>query len=209
METSESIKEISGALAKSQAEFGKIAKDANNPFFKNQYATLASIISACLPALTSNGISVLQPVEPFHDSGAVVITTILLHSSGEWIRSKSEIKPTKTGPQDIGSAITYNRRYALASMLCVSAEEDDDGNRASEKVDKKEVVPAVVLSKKDELCKLLETMGLNGFSSARKEFIDGWVNKHEKDISEWSEAEAALVLAALKASKKDFKKDVK
>jgi hypothetical protein len=56
---------------------------------------------------------------------------MLMHSSGEWISGVLEIKPVKTDPQGIGSALTYARRYGLMAMIGI-APEDDDGNAASQ-----------------------------------------------------------------------------
>lgn len=127
MKTSQSIKEISAALVKAQSEMGNASKDSSNPFFKSKYADLNSIREAILPALHKHGISVLQ--NPQGD----LLETVLLHTSGEFISSEIKIvSKTENNPQDYGSAISYARRYALQSMLCIGAE-DDDGNSATAK----------------------------------------------------------------------------
>ena len=63
-----------------------------------------------------------------------------MHTSGQFISSTMEMKPSKDDPQGRGSALTYMRRYMLASILGLNAE-DDDGNKASkpEKVTKPKV----------------------------------------------------------------------
>jgi len=58
---------------------------------------------------------------------------MIIHTSGEWIKSSYEMKPTKNDPQGLGSAITYQRRYALGAVLSLNIDDDDDGNKASEK----------------------------------------------------------------------------
>ncbi len=117
------------ALAKAQAKIEGASKTNVNPHFRSKYADLASVWDACREALTSNGIAVIQrPVAS--ESGSVAIETILAHESGEYITGTLSMRPTKADPQGIGSAITYARRYALASMVGV-APEDDDGNAAS------------------------------------------------------------------------------
>lgn len=113
------INELADALSKAQAKIKGAVKDASNPFFKSKYADLASIWEACRDALTSNGLSVLQPIYEGH------ICTILAHKSGQWVMSKYPISPLKNEPQSFGSAITYARRYALASMVGVTPEDDD------------------------------------------------------------------------------------
>jgi hypothetical protein len=59
------------------------------------------------------------------------LTTMLMHSSGEWLAATSRMTPKDQTPQGQGSAITYLRRYALSSVLGLATEDDDDGNAAS------------------------------------------------------------------------------
>jgi hypothetical protein len=133
---SASIAELAKALCKAQGKMKHAIKDANNPFFRSKYADLASVVEASRPALTENGLSVVQ----YTDGN--VLFTMLLHSSGEWIRGSIPLKPMRQAkggewvgaedPQSYGSCITYARRYALAAITGV-ATEDDDGNAASGK----------------------------------------------------------------------------
>lgn len=121
------LSELMGALAKAQSEMRIAGKDSNNPYFKSKYADLASVVAASRPALTKNGLSVMQQIT-VTDSGQRVLMTILGHSSGEYITSSININPVKEDIQSIGSAITYLRRYAYASLVGVVADdEDDDG----------------------------------------------------------------------------------
>lgn len=136
MTHSETINEIATAMAKAQAEIEGAKKDSTNPHFKSSYADLASVWDACRKALTANGLSVVQG--PVSDEGRVGVTTMLMHSSGQWIESTLFMRPTKDDPQGAGSCLTYARRYALAAMVGV-APEDDDGNAASAKPDSKPV----------------------------------------------------------------------
>lgn len=130
METSPSIKAISAALVKAQGKMGTAHKDASNPYFKSKYADLNAIREACMPALNENGISVLQPTVV--REGKNFVQTILLHESGEYIASLTEIIYAKEkDAQAQGSGITYARRYGLQSLVNVGAE-DDDGNKASQ-----------------------------------------------------------------------------
>lgn len=135
METSEQINEIAAALAKAQAEIQNASKDAKNPAFKRdgkelRYATLTSVWEACREALTKNGIAVVQ-CPGTNGDGSVTMTTVLMHSSGQWMRSEMVCKPMQPTAQGIGSVITYLRRYALSSMAGVAPDDDDDGNAAS------------------------------------------------------------------------------
>ncbi|QDX91102.1 recombinase (plasmid) [Brevibacillus laterosporus] len=132
MNSSDSIKSIAEALANFNAEVSKVAKDANNPFFKNTYATLDQIIDEVRPILQKNGLSILQL--PGGDGEKVALRTLLIHQSGEWIESEPlSMKPVKNDPQSVGSAITYARRYSMAAFLSLNTGEDDDGNAATHK----------------------------------------------------------------------------
>lgn len=123
---SPSIGKLFDALAKAQGEIRGALKDATNPHFKSRYADLASIVDAARP-LAKHGIATVQV--PTSENGEIAVTTILGHSSGEWISGRLSVKPLKLDPQGAGSVITYLRRYSLAAMAGI-APEDDDGEAA-------------------------------------------------------------------------------
>jgi hypothetical protein len=127
---SESVDKLAAALSKAQAAITFAAKDTANPFFKSKYADLASVWEACRAALTANELSVTQL--PSADGLKVTLTTLLLHSSGQYLSSDLTMTAAANTPQAIGSAITYARRYALSAIVGV-AQDDDDGNLASRK----------------------------------------------------------------------------
>jgi len=105
-------------------------------FFNAKYADLGAVIEAAKPILKDNGLAVSQLVEG--ESGQVGITTILIHQSGEFISSTVSIPVEgKNLAQESGKAITYLRRYGLASILGMYADEDTDGNNQQKK-DKQE-----------------------------------------------------------------------
>ncbi len=116
------------AFIKAQTAMGDLLKTSSNPHFKSKYADLAAVVEAVLPALNENGFGLMQP--PHSDGELVEVETLLLHDSGGYIRSTLGLRPSKTDPQGVGSAITYGRRYALQSIAGI-APEDDDGNAAS------------------------------------------------------------------------------
>ena len=130
MTHSEKINELAAALAKAQGQIEGAKKDSINPHFKNRYADLSSVWDACREALTTNGLSVVQSAE--NCEAGYGVTTMLLHTSGQWMRGTLYLKPTKDDPQGAGSALTYARRYALSAMIGI-APEDDDANAASQK----------------------------------------------------------------------------
>ncbi len=131
MNTSESINELAGALAKAQGEMQPAEFDATNPHFRSRYASLAAITAAVRPALARNGLAVLQGA--CAAAGAVTVTTRIVHASGQWIEDALALPVgERATPQAVGSAITYGRRYSLAALAGVVAEEDDDANVAEE-----------------------------------------------------------------------------
>lgn len=121
-------KSIYAALAAAQSAMGPALKQAVNPAFKSKYADLASVMEACLPALTANGICVMQPTG--EDEQGRYVKTILAHVSGETVECRVPLIVSKNDMQGYGSAVTYARRYGLMSMAGI-APEDDDGNAAS------------------------------------------------------------------------------
>lgn len=127
--TSASTAKLDSALAKAQGEIAHASKDAVNPHFGKTYANLASVWDACRKALSSNGISVTQwpiPAPAKH----IGLITRLAHE-GEWMKAGFILPNEKSNAQGAGGAITYLRRYALAAVVGVAPDDDDDGNGAA------------------------------------------------------------------------------
>lgn len=131
---SEQVDQLATALAKAQAEFSTAKKDKDNPFFKSKYADFESVVVATRPALTKNGLSVVQNV--YHYDNHTYLITLLLHSSGQWVKSKAQHNPQKSDVQSLSSYNTYLKRMCYASIVCaVTGEGDDDGHSASHGLD--------------------------------------------------------------------------
>ena len=126
MKTSESITKIMPAIIAAQSNIKHAQKDASNSHFKNNYATLESVIDATKDELLKQKIIVIQA----HTASNSLVTT-LAHESGEFIQSEMSLIMSKQDMQQLGSATTYARRYAIVSMLNIS-QEDDDGDGASQ-----------------------------------------------------------------------------
>ena len=153
MKTSESITELAKSLVEFQKEVGKIIKTDNNPFFKSKYASLATILDVILEPLTKQGLVIIQfPTEQYK------LTTRLQHVSGEYMQDTYEMQPTKHSPQDAGSVITYQRRYAIGAILNLNIDEDDDGNKGSEpvKLDKNVIDEIAKTGTQEELKQVFE-----------------------------------------------------
>lgn len=142
IQMSAEIGALAGALAKAQGELTAATKDRENPFFKSSYATLASVFEAIREPFAKNGLAYTQPTR-IDDHGNVVVVTILMHSSGQWIAGEVSAKPAKNDPQGVGSLISYLKRYEIQAMAGVaSADDDDDGNAATrELVRQREAAP--------------------------------------------------------------------
>lgn len=127
MQHSESVKNIAAALVLFHIKVGKVHKDSRNPFFNSTYASLTNILDTIAEPLEEAGLSIIQLPE-----GEFGLSTMIIHAdSGEWIKDTYQMRPTKDDPQGRGSAITYQRRYAISALLQLSIDEDDDGNKAS------------------------------------------------------------------------------
>lgn len=128
---SDQIDQLATALAKAQGEYLVANKDKNNPFFKSKYADFESVVVASRPALSKYGLSVAQSIFRLEDGNHYLIT-MLMHSSGQWIKSQAQHNPQKNDIQSLSSYNTYLKRMCYASMLgVVTGEVDDDGNSAS------------------------------------------------------------------------------
>ena len=122
------MKELFQAIANFQVECPKISKDANNPFFKgSKYATLPHILNVITPILKKNGLVIVQPV-----INTCVVTKLIHIDSGQILESVYDIVcKDATNPQQIGSAVSYARRYSISSILNLNIDDDDDGNSAT------------------------------------------------------------------------------
>lgn len=146
---SESIIKIAPAFLKAQKAMDAVTKDAKNPFFKSNYASLNAVMEVCKTPLNDNGIMVLQPVNGEY------VETVLIHESGEWFACQTALVVKEVNnPQSYGSSISYARRYGLMSMLGLPAEDDDaesamNRNKPVEKKQTTEPELATVLERRD------------------------------------------------------------
>lgn len=124
---SENTAEISAALSKAQAEMKAATFNKVNPHYKNKYADLSAVLEAIRKPLANNGLSVTQTTE-VRENGFVLVTT-MRHASGQWISSEYPL-PQAAKPQELGSALTYARRYSLSAIACIASDEDDDAETA-------------------------------------------------------------------------------
>ena len=119
------------AFAAAQAQMGSAFKNAKNPFLKNKYADLTAIQNAVYPAFHANGFVIMQ--SPGKDEFGPFVETTFAHISGDKYSGKVYLEYKANDMQSLGGAITYARRYGLASISGVPIE-DDDGNAATGRV---------------------------------------------------------------------------
>ena len=112
------------AIAAAQANMSNAIKDATNPHFKKQYASLAAVRDVVIPAFAAEGVAILQPIEG--EDGCCRVRTLLLWGDQiiEAGNCSIPIGSGRNAAQDVGAVTTYFRRYMLASLGI--AQEDDD-----------------------------------------------------------------------------------
>jgi hypothetical protein len=118
-------------LHRAKLAIGKVTKNAMSHHSK--YADLNAILSTVEPVLLENGLLLIQPIQ-----GNSVCTQIVDIDSGAMLESCMDL-PQGVNPQNMGSAITYYRRYTLQSALSLQAV-DDNGEKASKEEQPKEIV---------------------------------------------------------------------
>jgi hypothetical protein len=139
--TSDTLHQLAPALAKAQGATVPVKAEKKSGFYDSQYGDLLAYVEGMRTSFSDNGLSIIQCPSFDPDRGAhgtVEVVTILLHESGEFIQSSMQIQPDKPGPQAVGSATTYAKRYSLASMTRQVASEtasgipeDDDAESAN------------------------------------------------------------------------------
>ena len=127
MDHSPEMAAIAEALAKAQGEMHSAEKLATNPHFRSHYATLAHVRDALREPLAANGLAVVQSLA--NDPIGVRVTTMLVHSSGQWFRDALVVPCVKMDAQGLGSAATYGLRYSLQAITGIAPDDaaDDDG----------------------------------------------------------------------------------
>jgi len=158
-----------------RSDMAVVVKDTSNPFFKSKYADLPSILAEIKPVMTTHRLALFH-VAKFDESGRSYLESTLVDSeSGESAVSVFPIFGTK--PQEIGSSMTYARRYNLQALLDLSTD-DDDGNLAnSAKPTKK--ADAKTESENQKLFEMI----LDGIVDAESVTALGEVYKHAKTVA--------------------------
>ena len=127
MQSSDEVNEIAAALAKAQGQIKNPAKTRENPHFRSAYADLATGLNGIRPALSAQGIAIVQATGINNDG--IFLDTRLIHTSGQWIGCIYPVVPNSSSDhQKLGACLTYARRQSIFALVGVCGEdEDDDG----------------------------------------------------------------------------------
>jgi len=189
-------KNIIAALVKAQSEIKSPAKSGWNPMYKSNYSTLDDIYVSCRGALAKNGLVLFHSVEyevcPQSHVGRYYLLTTLLHSSGESIANRFPMFIEKQTNQGIASARTYACRYAIANLLSLPSDEDDDGNVSSSNADQQKQV--------DQQKQIEELVGEDKELAGR--ILKGYEKKYKTSVTSFKDIKPedfAPTIAKLKA----------
>lgn len=181
MNKSESIVEISKAMAKFQSEVKQPFKDANNPFFKSKYVPLESVVESITSIAPKHGISFVQWASN-DDTGRVGVSTMIMHTSGEYIEfDPVYMNADKNTAQGAGALISYLKRYSLSAVFGITSDQDDDGNHASGNTNKPKQSPKArpeqIKDLKDKIKQALEVGG----EDATEQKLKTWLKISDYD----------------------------
>ena len=224
MKSSEQIDQLAAALATAQESLPSVPKthSATIPTkgggsYGYRYADLADSVAAATPILAANGLSIAQT--PEWDGTTDVITTRLMHLSGQWIEGTMRLFLATETPQAHGSAITYGRRYAYCAICGIVADEDDDGAAAQQSAptttrhaaprqadpETGEVRPqastTALVSEKQLgfMSGLFNAKGFPDDHGVRVAYVKAIIGRDVEKAADMTKAEASQVIDALKA----------
>lgn len=132
-------KSIAGKLLAFNKRVVAIKKELENPYFKSSYFDVNAVIEVIRPILNEIGIVVLQPLTSIEGKTAIKTVLVDADTGSEYFEVSPITELAKA--QEMGSSITYFRRYHLVSMLLLQGEQDDDGNVASQTKPKADYAP--------------------------------------------------------------------
>ena len=207
MMTSEATDIIDAALAKAQAEIENPTKDATNPHFRSKYATLDAGLNIVRTVLSKHGISITQPTRV--EDGILMLDTRLA-CQGQWIASEYPVCAFPVKQQEMGSALTYSRRYSLFSLVGIAGEEDDDANAATAatpapKRQAKPAQPAVDVFPPDASAETTRVM-LTFLDNAKSvQELREWAGSNSRVLASLQEADRAKVREAYKMHEEKLK----
>lgn len=192
------MQEITKAIIKLQATLEPVHKDAKGNWGK--YATLVAVQQEILPKLKECGLAVIQPLS--HLDGQPAIRTTLLHESGESITEVTPLILPKNDPQGQGSAITYARRYSLASITGLVIDDDDDGQKATDSVQKQGTFkPSANKRASTKQIEYITTLFKQKYPEQTKEDMLMWAVDEGVDFTTMTSEDASGLIETLQENK--------
>ena len=198
MNRSEQLNELFTGMFKLKGKLNQPKTDAsvdyrnkNGSSTNFKYATLKAITEAIYKASqeSDSGIDFQQNV--INDDEMVSVTTIIHHISGQYMEHGPLVFRSKgLGPQNLGSLITYARRYSLASAFGIAADEDDDGNIATDGVQNQRTNHSDHQQKNQQVSKRNELRTVDS-----RQLLD--LREHAKEYSDVSGIPVDEVLATI------------
>lgn len=219
IETSAQVDKIAEAMAKANLTIENPAKDAANPHFKSNYADLAAGLKAIRKPLAEVGVVPLQ-VTRMKADGTFVLYTRFVHSSGQWIETEWPLgKAAGQTPQQMGSNLTYGRRYSLFGLAGIAGEDDDDdGHAASQTAQRPGARPgppprettrkakadkplAASMSPEESAAKLDEFRKSLSALPAEAAQIDAWGKEHRAELTRLLPPDLEAITAEFRSRK--------
>jgi hypothetical protein len=198
MRTSEQTDIIDTQMAIGQGELQNPVNAAKNSHFGNSYTTLGDGLNVVRPVLSKAGISVTQATRV---EGDILMLDTRLSCKGQWIEAEYPVCRFPAKPQDLGSALTYARRYSLFSLVGIAGEDDDDGNEANKTptpAPKREAKKAEEPAKPDYSEE--RDLFISALKMAKtKADLDKWGVDNAEGINRMQKADSDAVRAAFKA----------
>jgi hypothetical protein len=208
VEQSSEVNELASALAAAQVQFPVLvkARTAKVPTksgteYSYRYVDLAAIVAQITPILAAHGLAVVQM--PDHAGDADTLTTMVLHTSGQWVRSSMRLHLAMLAPQAHGSAITYARRYALCAALGIVADVDDDGaqTQRAQRTERAASAPArheggITAAQSRKMAAQFSQLGITE-RSARLALVSGVLGTECTSSADLTSGEASRVIAFL------------
>jgi hypothetical protein len=205
MRTSEATDIIDAEITKAQKTMPNPDLDGLNPAFRSKYTTLANGLGVAKEHLSAHGISVYQATRV---EGDILMLDTRLACKGQWIEAEYPVCRFPAKPQELGSALTYARRYSLFSLVGIAGEEDDDGNAANATPTP---APKRTPAKPDnkvsaELSAVAKDAAIMAIGMAQTlEILQSWGVDNKAEMDKMQDGDLAAVRAAFKKRHEELK----
>lgn len=150
-------------LLQFQQQMVAISKDSTNPFFKSKYFDINKLLEEVKPVLNDLGLVLVQALSNIDGKPAIKTELYNVDNTEQFpLLSSTTPLPENPDPQKMGSIITYYRRYAIQTLLCLQAEDDDANIAKPTPVVAKPVAKPVADKRKEKIVKLCKELGFTG-----------------------------------------------